>query len=86
VPNAIQTRRIGRIRENTRKVWQREQKATTPLGKGTLSVGRWALLLYHEYVRDDVRVRAESLSFLMLLSLLPLVAGIVAVTMPNSDW
>jgi membrane protein len=40
-----------------------------------LSLWRWALLLYHEYVRDDVRVRAESLSFLMLLSLLPLIAG-----------
>jgi membrane protein len=76
VPNAVQTRRIGRIRESTRKVWEREQRAERPLVKRTLSLGRWALLLYHEYVRDDVRVRAESLSFLMLLSLLPLVAGV----------
>lgn len=76
MPNAVQTRRIGRIRESTRKMWEREQKAQTPLAKRTLSVGRWAMLLYHEYVRDDVRVRAESLSFLMLLSLLPLVAGV----------
>lgn len=76
MPNAVQTRRIGRIRESTRKVWEREQRAETPFLKRTLSLGRWALLLYHEYVRDDVRVRAESLSFLMLLSLLPLLAGV----------
>ncbi len=36
---------------------------------------RWALMLFGEYVRDDVKVRAESLAFLMIFSLLPLIAG-----------
>ena len=32
-------------------------------------------MLYHEYVKDDIRIRAESLAFLMMFSLLPLIAG-----------
>lgn len=36
---------------------------------------RWGLMLYHEFLRDEVKVRAESLTFLMIFSLLPLIAG-----------
>ena len=32
-------------------------------------------MLYHEFLRDDVTVRAQALSFLMVFSLLPLIAG-----------
>lgn len=38
-------------------------------------VWRWAVMVYHEFVRDDVGIRAESLAYLMLFSLIPLVAG-----------
>lgn len=40
-----------------------------------LSAGIGSRLLYHEFLRDDVQVRAESLAFLMIFSLLPLIAG-----------
>jgi YihY family inner membrane protein len=40
-----------------------------------LWVQRWMLMLYREYVRDEVKMRAESLAFLTVFSLLPLIAG-----------
>ncbi len=33
------------------------------------------MMLYHEFLRDDVKIRAQSLAFLMIFSLLPLIAG-----------
>ncbi|MBS1986283.1 MAG: YihY/virulence factor BrkB family protein [Bdellovibrionales bacterium] len=36
---------------------------------------RWCLMLYREFIRDDVKVRAESLAYLMIFSLLPIIAG-----------
>jgi len=35
----------------------------------------WAWMLYHEFQNDDVNVRAQSLAFLTLFSILPLIAG-----------
>ncbi len=37
---------------------------------------RWFWMLYHEFIKDDVIIRAQSLSFLMVFSLLPLIAGV----------
>jgi len=35
---------------------------------------RWAMMLYHEFLRDDVNIRAQSLAYLTIFSLLPLIA------------
>jgi len=53
----------------------REHRESQPLCRRVLFIRRWALMLYREYLRDNVKIRAESLAFLMACSLLPLVAG-----------
>ncbi|MBY0370331.1 YihY/virulence factor BrkB family protein [bacterium] len=40
-----------------------------------ISVRLWFWMLYHEFLCDDVNVRAQSLAYLTLFSLLPLIAG-----------
>jgi membrane protein len=61
-------RRVAKIREHelkTRSVWERRFD----------TVQRWLWMLYHEYLKDEVQIRAQSLAFLMIFSLLPLIAG-----------
>lgn len=36
---------------------------------------RWFWMLYHEFSRNEVQIRAQSLAFLTVFSLLPLIAG-----------
>lgn len=36
----------------------------------------WTWMLYHEFLRDNVNVRAQALAYLTLFSLLPLLAGV----------
>lgn len=72
---SFQNRQVENLHKLVRRLQQRENNAKSQLARKSLRVARWAVMLYHEYVRDDVRVRAESLSYLMLFSFLPLVAG-----------
>lgn len=74
----VQAQKLERIRKRIASVWQREQRAReheATLLAAALAVLRYALMLHHEYVRDDVHIRAESLSYLMIFSILPLIAG-----------
>jgi membrane protein len=43
-------------------------------------------MLYHEIVRDDVTIRAESLSYFTLFSILPIVAGLFLLVSFFSEW
>lgn len=44
------------------------------------------LILYHEIIRDDVAIRAESLSYFTLFSIMPIVAGIFLLLTAFSQW
>lgn len=72
---SVQIRKLTGIRSHLRRVRQKEGAERRRWAKAGLTLGRWVLMLQHEFIRDDVRVRAESLAFLMVFSLLPLVAG-----------
>jgi|GEM_PF-896664 len=72
---STQLRQIEDVKSLVRKLYGHEHAAKNPVTRTLWGALRWAAMLYHEYVRDNVRVRAESLSYLMLFSFLPLVAG-----------
>lgn len=62
--------------DKTRALYREEQKAQEPLKKYYCFFGRWSLMIYRKFLEDDVKIRAESLAFLMLFSLLPLITGL----------
>lgn len=53
----------------------REANAANRLERTYAWTVRWLLMLQRKFIADDVKVRAESLSYLMLVSILPLIAG-----------
>jgi membrane protein len=46
----------------------------------------WSLMLYYEFLKNDVAIRAESLSYFTLFSLMPLMAGIFFLLSLFSEW
>jgi membrane protein len=73
---SVQTRQLNAIQQRIRRLRERERTELTGLKRRGYRVLRWLAMLHHEFIRDDVRVRAESMSFLMIFSLLPLIAGL----------
>lgn len=71
----VQDRKIMRIADRVRRIRVKEAREANSAKKFLLTAERWALMLYHEYLRRDLQVRAESLAFLMGMSILPLIAG-----------
>lgn len=64
------------LAKKIRHFYALEKDATLSKGRRAYnSALRWMLMLYREGIKDDVKIRAESLSFLMIFSLLPLIAG-----------
>lgn len=70
-----QSKKITAVAQKIRVLYEREHAEKRGWHRSLLWLTRWALMLYHEFLRDDVKVRAESLAFLMIFSLLPLIAG-----------
>jgi membrane protein len=54
---------------------KKEQDAKGPLGRGLARFRSWLYLTLGEMIRDEVTIRAESLSYLTLFSILPICAG-----------
>jgi membrane protein len=72
---SLKTKKISQLSQRIRKIYDQERKTERGLKRYFLLIERWYLMLLHEFLRDDVKVRAESLAFLMIFSLLPLIAG-----------
>lgn len=72
---SLQSQKIKKIGRAVLKIRQREENAVSKTELFFLRLGRWATMLAHELFKDEVKIRAESLSFLMVFSLLPLIAG-----------
>lgn len=71
----LRERNLAKLRTQI-AAFRRTERATSNRGKRAVFwTARWALMLYHEFIRDNVKMRAESMAYLMLLSLLPLLAG-----------
>ncbi len=73
---SVQAKKLNTIRHRIRKFRDRESAESSKLGRLAFRLLRWASMLHHESLKDDVRMRAESMSFLMVFSLLPLTAGL----------
>lgn len=73
---SVQAKKLSNIRHRIRRLRDRESAARGQAGRWGLKAMRWVAMLHHEFLYDDVRMRAESMSFLMIFSLLPLLAGI----------
>ncbi|HVJ63989.1 MAG TPA: YihY/virulence factor BrkB family protein [Bdellovibrionota bacterium] len=54
---------------------QRESAADSWVKKSFYWVAKWFLMIGHESVKDNSKVRAESLAYLMIFSLVPMLAG-----------
>lgn len=68
--------RVEKIQKKIRLLHGQESKESRPWRRTLYFTQRWFLMLYNESVKDDVKVRAESLAFLMIFSILPLIAGL----------
>jgi membrane protein len=75
---SIKDQKLARISEKIRFHHQR--------GKRIDSLLKRVWMLYHEVVRDDVTIRAESLSYFTLFSIMPILAGLFLVVSAFSQW
>lgn len=74
------------VEKRIRKLIHSEKEASTLLLYLWYRPFRYSLMLYHELIRDDVTVRAESLSYLTLFSSLPILAGFFLIFGFLSQW
>jgi membrane protein len=73
---AVKNERLIRIRGVIQTLSNKEKLALSVCERKLLSIRKCFFLLMHECIKDDVRVRAESLAYLMVFSVLPLIAGL----------
>lgn len=67
---------LQKLGDQARAFYAKEHKEPRAHVRGLYFLGRWSLMVYRKLLEDDVKVRAESLAFLMLFSLLPLITGL----------
>jgi membrane protein len=72
---AAQTKRLLDIARHVAKLRAKERGERDRMKRRGIWLLRWGWMLYHEMMRDNVKIRAESLAYLSLFSLLPLLAG-----------
>lgn len=72
---SVESQKLKRISQRVIELHQSERERPRGWRRRLTTVHRWALMVYHEFLRDEVILRAQSLSFLMIFSLLPLIAG-----------
>ncbi len=72
---SVQDDKIRKIGRTVIKLRHAEEAAHSSIQLFALRLGRWVTMLAHEFFKDEVKTRAESLSFLMVFSILPLIAG-----------
>lgn len=76
---SVRQQKLERLERRIRNLHERELHSPKWAPRNGYRALRWMSMLLHEHLRDDVRIRAESLSFLMLFSILPLIAGVFLV-------
>jgi len=72
---SLKNQKITALSQRISRIRALESKSRNPFARLGLKAWRWFWMLHHEFIRDDVHIRAESLAFLMVFSLLPLIAG-----------
>ena len=69
-------RRIGSRIENLRKV---EVEAERAIKRAFHGIHRWIWMLYFEFTKNDLSIRAESLAYYTLFSIFPILAGVILI-------
>lgn len=70
---SLQSQKVKKVGQRVIRLQERE-KGKHSWKKWGAAIERWALMLYHEFLRDEVNIRAQSLAYLTVFSLLPLIA------------
>ena len=63
-----------------------EKKTKLGLGFYWAKLRTYLFILYYEIVKNDIAIRAESLSYFTLFSMMPLIAGIFLILNAISQW
>lgn len=82
---SLKERKLRNIENQVRKTYQMECESTGMRRHG-YRARRWAEMLYHEVLRDDVAIRAQSLSYFTLFSIMPVMAGLFLMLNFFSQW
>jgi membrane protein len=83
---SIKERHLSRINQTILRLYEAEDAAPSRLQKEMYKWRRYASLLHQEFIKNDVAIRAQSLSYFTLFSLLPLVTGIFLILGFFSQW
>lgn len=83
---SIKERSLARINQAILNLHQREEDSPRLIGRNLLRIRRWGAMIQSEWVKNDVAIRAQSLSYFTLLSILPLFAGAFLILGFFSQW
>jgi membrane protein len=83
---SIKERQLSRIQQTILQLYQAEDSATSPLRRRLLRGRRYGSMLQQEFIKNDVAIRAQSLSYFTLFSILPLVTGVFLLLGFFSQW
>jgi membrane protein len=83
---SIKSTQLRFIESKIRALHDQETKARSKIARYFWQSARWAGMLWHEFVRDDLLIRAESLSYFTLFSIMPLLAGAFLFLNFFSQW
>lgn len=83
---SIKERHLSRINQTILKLYDVEDAAPTRPKKAWCRIRRFASTLHYEFIKNDVAIRAQSLSYFTLFSILPLVTGIFLILGFFSQW
>ena len=82
----IKEQALKKIREKVQQQHELEVQNASGLSHRYHQILRWGYSLFHEFVHDDLTIRAESLSYFTLFSILPLIAGAFLMLSFFSQW
>ncbi len=83
---SVKVKSLRRIEKSVLHYHQLERGAKSPLRRQVYRVRRWVAMLHFEVVKNDVTIRAESLSYYTLFSFMPLIAGVFLILSFFSQW
>jgi membrane protein len=83
---SLKDRQLRNLEVRIRKTHQQEIESQPRWLRCFYRLERWSEMLYHEMVKDDVAIRAQSLSYFTLFSIMPIMAGLFLLLNFYSQW
>ena len=82
----IKENQLEKIDAAIRKSYFQETHSQSRWNRLRFGALRWGQMMVHEVVRDDLAIRAQSLSYFTLFSIMPLIAGVFLLLSFFSQW